>query len=229
MRALSLEDFGADDVTPQVTVPEVKTDDRFDEGYNAGRDEALAGIEAEQSRISESLAKGLNDAIAARRDAVGGTIAALEPALREIFDKLLPHAAEKAFVGILVDELRELARSAADRLSLRVAPEETAAIGNLLKRTDLGELQVDVVGEPTLSMSQALIRWPGQERRIDLEETLGALDSALDAFLASATGADADFRPGDSVSGAPEADDTFEIPDLENPDPKMHQKEAING
>ena len=34
-------------------------------------------------------------------------------------------------------------------------------------------------------MSQALIRWDGQERRIDLEGVLAALDDALETFLAT--------------------------------------------
>ncbi|MEL6587066.1 MAG: hypothetical protein AAFQ50_10455, partial [Pseudomonadota bacterium] len=66
-----------------------------------------------------------------------------------------------------------------------VAPVETADWGKLLERGKLDPDRVSVRAEPAMSLSQAIVRWDDQERRIDLEAVLAALDDALERFLTS--------------------------------------------
>ena len=228
MRSLSLEDFGA--VTNAEGRSEEKpsrSEDRYEDGYNAGWDDAVAKIEADQKRISGDLANGLVSLVASRGEAVATLVDAMEPALRDIFDKLLPHAAERAFFGILMEELRSIAQAGNDRLSLIVAFEDVPAVERLMAESDLGSLSVEVVGEPVLSMSQALIRWPGQERRIDLEEVLAALDESLEALLGSysntvSSGPSAALSDNQAGAHPMATDSGSHLSD-------MPQKEAING
>ena len=188
---LPLEDFGlrrpARSAAP-VPMPEAvheapKAD--FDAAYNAGWDDAMAQIDGEQGRIGEKLAERLGTLERDQADAMRAAVAALEPLLHDIFDKLLPRAAERGFLGVLLEEVGALAETEVGRFVIQVAPEDAPRLSRLLARTDLAPDRVTVRGEPALALSQALIRWEGQERRVDLEAVLTALDDALESFLAT--------------------------------------------
>jgi len=181
-----LEDFGqsAASVVPARRAADVPSDG-YDDGYNAGWDDAIAQVERDQTRVSEQLANCLLDLHQEHCGAMVGLIDSLEPALRDLFDKVLPHAAEKAFLPGLVEDLRGILETGAEQLTLAVPPEDVPALTRLLERADITESQAVVTSEPALAMSQALIRWTGQERRIDLDGVLAGIDSSLDTFLAT--------------------------------------------
>lgn len=194
MSGFALEDFGSA-LRVRATQGEIARPDgidRYDAGYNAGWDDALAQVEGEQARVGEKLAERLTSLEQGHEAAMAASLDALEPLLRDVFDRLLPRAAERAFVGVVMEELRDVANAGAGTMTLLVAPEEVAAVGRLIERSDLAGGRVEVAGEPALSLSQALIRWSGKERRIDFEAALGALDAALETFLATRERADAD-------------------------------------
>ena len=202
MSAFALEDFGTSaparhgESALQTAGP--KGEDRFDDGYNSGWDDAMTQVDAEQSRVAERLADRLVTLEHDQRAATAAALSALEPALRDIFDKLLPRAAERAFLPLLLEEVRTALDTAGGRLVLHVAPEEETAVLRLLERAGIARDRVGVRSEATLSMSQALIRWGGQERRVDLESVLTSLDDALETFLATMDrgpdAADADIK-----------------------------------
>lgn len=188
MSGFALEDFGSRAWTarPVAGAAAAKAGaDRFDAGYNAGWDDAMARVEAEQTRVGERLAERLDALELGQRAANAGALAALEPALRDVFDKVLPHAAGRAFLPLLLDEMATVLSGDAGHLVVQVAPEEEAAVLRLLERVGHPPGRVAVRAEPTLSISQALIRWEGQERRVDLEGVLAELDDALETFLAT--------------------------------------------
>lgn len=188
MSRFALEDFGT---LPRPHAPHQAAADapasaqRFDEGYNAGWDDAMARVEAEQGRVGERLAERLGQMEMGQRAANAAAVTALEPALREIFDTLLPRAAERAFLPLLLEEVGTVLAGDAGRLAVHVAPEEEQAVQRLLARAGHAGQRVVVRAEPALSISQALLRWEGQERRVDLEGVLAALDDALETFLAT--------------------------------------------
>ncbi|UWQ18444.1 hypothetical protein [Jannaschia sp. M317] len=186
MSRLPLEDFGKPRPIP---VPEIATmpvdTEEFDAAYNAGWDDAMAQVDSEQGRIGEKLGDRLVTLERDQKAAISSAIAALEPMLHEVFDKLLPRAAERSFLAILLDEIRDLMAAEAGKLLIQVAPEEAPELGRLLDRANISPERVTVRAEPALALSQALVRWDDQERRIDLEAVLSALDDALESFLAS--------------------------------------------
>ena len=188
MIGFALEDFGtgAGAAMPvRATARPVQPDDRFDDGYNAGWQDAMDRVEAEQAKVGERLAERLDRMEMTQRAANAAALAALEPTLRDIFDTLLPRAAERAFLPILLEEVGAVLADDAGRLSLHVAPEEEQAIRRALARAGHADGRVSVRPEPALSVSQALVRWEGQERRVDLEGVLSALDDALETFIAT--------------------------------------------
>ncbi|SEK43989.1 flagellar assembly protein FliH [Jannaschia helgolandensis] len=182
--ALRLEDFGTRGQAPGMASVD-HANDRFDDGYNAGWDDAMAQVEAEQSRVAAQLAERLTGLERDQRAAMTTALMTLEPALRDVFDKLLPSTVERAFLPILLEEVEAVLDAGTECLTLVVAPEDAAPVARLLERGGIAAERVTVTSEPVLSMSQALIRWTGQERQIDLEGVLTALDDALETFLAT--------------------------------------------
>lgn len=185
MSVLDLEDFGTPFKPAAAPASAGATVDRFDDGYNAGWDDAMARIEADQARVGERLAERLIDIEHDQRAAMVTTLAALEPALRDIFDTLLPRAADRAFITVLLEEIEAVMADGLSEISLLVGPESVSAVERLLEDNASTATKVTVRPEPALSASQALLRWAGEERRIDLEGVLDGLDSALETFLAT--------------------------------------------
>jgi flagellar assembly protein FliH len=193
-----LEDFGG--TAPASPVRAAPKPGAYDEGYAAGWEDAVSRLDARNAVVGERLAETLGTLAASHREASATVIAALEPALREIFDTLLPRIAQDAFLPVLMEEIAAITAADDRALILLVAPEEEPALIRLLDRGGLSD-RVTVRAEPALALSQALIRWGGQERRIDLDGVLAALDDALEAFLAEV----APPRPGSTDTQHKEA------------------------
>lgn len=187
MTRLPLEDFGRPRVAPLAPVSfEVAPDNGdFETAYNSGWDDAMTQVDEEQGRIGEKLADRLLVLERDQQSAITSAISALEPMLHEVFDKLLPRAAERGFIGVLLEEIQTLLADGAGSLIIQVAPEEATSLARLIERTDLSPNRVSIRPEPALAISQALVRWDDQERRVDLEAVLTALDEALETFLES--------------------------------------------
>lgn len=187
MNGCLLEDFGTPTrARPMGPVPEAQAgQDRFDDGYNAGWDDAMAQAEADGVRISGRLAERLDDLHQGQRAAMAAALRMLEPALRDIFDRLLPRAAERAFLPLLMEEVRRVLDGGIQCVGIAVSPEDASALTRLLERSGIPAGKALVRAEPAMSLSQAVIHWEGQERRVDLEGTLAALDDALETFLAT--------------------------------------------
>ncbi len=181
-----LEDFGRPLVLRPVPGPATEgAGDRYDEGYNAGWDDAMAHQEGLQTQIGEQLATRLSALDRTREEIRRDLVAALEPAFRDIFDKVLPRTAERAFLPCLVEEAADVLRDATEDVRILVTPEDVSPLEALLDRAGIGPDQATVAAEPALAMSQALIRWTGQERRIDFDAVLEGLDASLETFFAT--------------------------------------------
>lgn len=180
MTAFALEDFGSAAV--QASPLAQAAPGPFDEGYAAGWDDAVARLDEENGLLGARLQETLTRLTESRAAAIDGLVAMLEPAMRDIFDTFLPRAAQSAFLPILVQELVQVMADGDARPVLLVAPEEEPPLTRLVEQAELSD-RVTVRPEPALALSQAMIRWDGQERRVDLEAVLSDLDAALDIFL----------------------------------------------
>jgi flagellar assembly protein FliH len=187
MTRLTLEEFGPDaprtPATPEPAPPAPPVD--YEAAYGAGWDDAMAQADAEQARVSAGLAERLATLERDREAEIAGMVRTLEPMLHEIFDKLLPHAAARGFLGVLMEEVEAVLSQASGRMLIRVAPEEAGPLTRLLEREAIGPDRVTVRPEPALSLSQAFLSWDDQERRVDLAAVLAELDDALSDFLAT--------------------------------------------
>jgi flagellar assembly protein FliH len=187
MTRLTLEEFGPDaprtPATPEPAPPAPPVD--YEAAYGAGWDDAMAQVDGEQARVSEGLAQRLATLERDRAAEIAGMVRTLEPLLHEVFDKLVPHAAARGFLGVLLEEVEAALSEASGRMLIRVAPEEAGPLTRLLEREAIGPDRVTVRPEPALSLSQAFLGWDDQERRVDLTAVLAELDDALSDFLAT--------------------------------------------
>jgi flagellar assembly protein FliH len=186
MKTVPLEDFARDPqaptaVTPVADAPQVD----YEAAYGAGWEDAMAQVEAERSRVSEALSDRLSQIAETRESAVLDTVHLLEPFLHELFDKVLPHAADRGFLGVVLEEARSLLGRAAETVTIQVAPEQAPALIRLVEQGALDGERVCIQSEPALPLSQALLRWDARERLVDMTAVLAAIDEALEHFLAT--------------------------------------------
>ncbi|MEM7642813.1 MAG: hypothetical protein AAF366_09820 [Pseudomonadota bacterium] len=176
MSAPHLEDFGTK--VPSRTTPMAMASaadaatGAYEQGYNAGWDDALAQIAEEKGRIGETLAERLSLVEQTRDEAMAQMLRALEPLLNDVFDKVLPRAVDRGF-------LRRLLQEAEAVLEETRTPEEVAALDALVaSRPDLSDV-VKVKAEPALALSQAILAWEGGQKRLDLQSAMSALEAAF--------------------------------------------------
>ncbi|UWQ21820.1 hypothetical protein [Jannaschia sp. W003] len=160
--------------------------DLFDRGYQQGWEDAAAAIRADDLRAAARLATRLEGMTHTQSAAMSLCLAQIEPLLAEIFDKMLPRAADRAFLGLVIQEAASQLRDASGHaLTLRVAPEAVGPLHAYLEGTsaDLAALRVE--GEAGLAPLEARLVHPGGEREIDLAGLLDGMDDAFDALRTS--------------------------------------------
>ncbi|WP_179380981.1 FliH/SctL family protein [Jannaschia marina] len=177
-----LEDFGRP-LTRASAPLTAATEGQFDAGYNAGWDDAMRQVESDRAAVGSELAERLKTLSQERAAARREMIAQLEPALREIFDKVLPRAADRSFLPSLVEEIAEIARTAETTVRLLVAPENCVPVRRACAQAELSDAEVEVCSEAALGPAQAFAKWGGEERQFDLDRVLQDLDAALETFL----------------------------------------------
>ena len=92
-----LEDFSRN---ADILAAPPRTDaDLFDRGYSQGWEDAAAKIRADDLRVAARLATHLEAMTHSQGAAVSLCLAQIEPLLSEIFDKMLPRAADPRFSG----------------------------------------------------------------------------------------------------------------------------------
>lgn len=183
MSAPHLEDFGTK--VPSRTTPMAMASaadaatGAYEQGYNAGWDDALAQIAEEKGRIGETLAERLSLVEQTRDEAMAQMLRALEPLLNDVFDKVLPRAVDRGFLRRLLQEAEAVLEETNASLTLLVTPEEVAALDALVaSRPDLSDV-VKVKAEPALALSQAILAWEGGQKRLDLQSAMSALEAAF--------------------------------------------------
>lgn len=170
----------------QLATPDSARADGFDAGYSAGWDDAVAQIETENARIGDALAARLTQIEADRDAGLRASLAAFEPLVHDMLDRLLPRAVDRGFVPLLLEEARAVLEAGTARLTLRVGADEAEAVATALTPHPSVAARVAIRPDADMAPSQALLCWEGRERRVDLQAVLTGLDAAFDALLRDA-------------------------------------------
>lgn len=154
---------------------------RYEEGYKQGWDDAAARIRDDDTRVGARAATRIEGMAHTQRAAMALCLAQIEPMLTEVFDKLLPRAADRGFLGIVMQEAEAMLRDAdGHALSLRLAPEALEAVRATLIEGGADLAAVRLEPDPELEPLQAVLSHPGAEREVDVARMLDALDGAFE-------------------------------------------------
>jgi len=154
----------------------------YEQGYKAGWDDATTAHAEEQARISSDFARNLQELSFTYHEAKAQVLAALEPLLTEMVEKVLPKLATESLVEMVVEEVQGVAHTVADaQVELVISPENRAAMERLLEGEQ--SLPVKLIEEPSLPPGQVFLRFEEIEKQIDLEAVLTRCQEAVDGFF----------------------------------------------
>ncbi len=183
-----LEDFGTYDATPGVTIQlsdvalEEQRLEAFENGYKAGWDDAITAQGDDQTRIATDFARNLQDLSFTYHDAFNQLTKAIQPLLTQIVSKVLPEMAHATLGAQVVEQLTDMARTqAGEPVEVVVSPANATSISALAEQ-DLG-MPITIVEEPSLGEGQVYLRFGQTEREINLDQVLGGISEAVDAFI----------------------------------------------
>lgn len=183
-----LEDFGGPraQALPSMSAPdeeelETRRLAAFEEGYQAGWDDAVQAHTKDKLRITSDLAQNLLDMSFTYNEAYTHLFRDLRPLLKEIVDKLLPRTMRDVIGPRIVEELQRAATSnLSGEAHILVNPGLVDLVGSLIERED--SFPVSVRGDARLAEGQAQLSLSDREIEINLDEIIAEISAALDAF-----------------------------------------------
>lgn len=183
-----LEDFGSYHAAPDATINlsdvalEEQRLEAFEQGYKAGWDDAITAQGDDQTRVSADFARNMQDLSFTYHDAFNQLTKALQPLLTQVVTKVLPQMAQATLGAQVVEQLTEMARTEAGApVEVVVSPANAPSITALAEQ-DLG-LPITIVEEASLGEGQVYLRFGEAEREINLDQVLGGISEAVDAFF----------------------------------------------
>lgn len=183
---LTLEEF---EVTPDVSHHFKSVNDQdlakarstaFEEGYQAGWDDAIRAENANQSNVSTEFAKNLLDIGFSFHEARTQIMRALRPLLLEIISKVVPHSMSETIGHSVLEELIPIIDSAANQpIKILVSADNIKAINAVLE----SEIAVplDVEEEPTFSNGQVQIRCGNIEKNMNFEQVITRINDVVES------------------------------------------------
>jgi flagellar assembly protein FliH len=158
----------------------------FEEGYQAGWDDAIKAQSDEKARVSAELGQSLQEISFTYHEALSKLTTSIKPIIQQVIEKLLPAIAREALSAHIVEQITDMLRDAAERpVEIVVAEGEGATISALVQ----GELAEPfrIVEEAKQSPGQAFVRIGQSEREIDLDAVVNGVKEATSAFFHQAT------------------------------------------
>jgi len=174
MLGLELESF---DMTPQ---PEPALSSAYQDGYSAGKEDAVATAAQLQNQKTDDVLQALNDLEFTFAEAQENVLGAMGPLFNAIAEKVLPAIADHAFRSHLVQLLEDAAqKNAGEAFELVINPARCDAAQAIVNAQ---EHPVRVSSDVSVGISAAWIRAPNQEERFDLDEMMGKISDMLGAL-----------------------------------------------
>ena len=160
----------------------------YEQGYQAGYDDAARTASEDQTRISAELSLNLQNLGFTFHEARSHVIQSLEPLLLALVEKLLPELVAKTIGQRILEEIAPLAEMAADTpIQVVIAPSCRAAIEPLL--TAASAYPLELINEPSLGVGQVFLRSGKHEKQIDMDSVLAAITDAMAALERENSGA----------------------------------------
>lgn len=154
----------------------------FEQGYQAGWDDATTARDDEGERLRQDVGRSLQALSFTYHEAHGQLMSALAPLFDRICATLLPGMAHAALGGLVQEALAPLAEAALDRpVTLVTHPDARVAVEAALDGAVTPPWTL--VEDGSLTPGQVWLRWETDERRIDVDAATEAIRAAVTAFF----------------------------------------------
>jgi flagellar biosynthesis/type III secretory pathway protein FliH len=154
----------------------------FENGYQAGWDDASAAHAAEQAHISSDFSQNLQALSFTYNEAYSHILSMLKPLLTQMVETILPNIAHETLGARIVMEIMELGRlDRNQRIDLIMSSESRKKLEKLHIKDQSKLFQL--IGDDSLGDGQVFIRFGRSELRIDLDSLLLKVNSEIEEFL----------------------------------------------
>lgn len=154
----------------------------FEDGYQAGWEDAVKAHENATDKISADFTQNLQDMSFTFHEAFSKLAVAMKPLLSLIVTKTLPEMTNKILAARVLAQMVELmAKQSEQAIEIAVSPKNLDTLTEMLNgKTDI---PFEIRGESALGDGQVYLRASTQEREINLEGVRQGISDALDAFF----------------------------------------------
>jgi flagellar biosynthesis/type III secretory pathway protein FliH len=150
----------------------------YEQGYQAGWDDATRAESQEQSRIGADFARNLQDLGFTYHEARSHVMRAMEPLLNEIVTKVLPSLIAETLGQTILEELMPMVDQASDTpIEVVINPGNRAVLETLI--ADSVSVPINIVEEESLADGQVYLRMDSIEKQIDMNNVLDRIGSAI--------------------------------------------------
>ncbi len=154
----------------------------FEAGYQAGWDDAIKAQAEDKEKFSAELSQNLLDMSFTYQEALSSLTVSLEPAMRQIIEKLLPEIVRTALGAHILEQIQAvLSDQVGQTVSIVVNPQNTESIKSILGETLKDPFEL--AGEDSLGEGQAFVRIGEEERQVDLDTVVAEVSKAMTAFF----------------------------------------------
>ena len=180
-----LEDFGSIDVGTPVALTDVALEEQklnaFEKGYQAGWEDAVQAAADDTRSVSSDLAQNLRDLTFTYEEAHQAALAALKPLLDKIVSTVLPTLAQNTLGLQVSEQLHDLARAHGNQqIEIVAASANIAVLEQMLG--EITPMSAVLIEEDSLAGGQVHIRFGHNEREIDLNNVITAIEQAITGF-----------------------------------------------
>ena len=187
--SLTLEDFAFAPEPSQKVPPdtvsraqlESEKSTAYENGYQAGFDDAAQAEAKNQERIRADLARNLQELSFTFHEARAHVTQAMEPLLVQLLETVLPQLARETLITKILEELQPMVDQSADSpVELMVCPADLVAMRTHSDQFD--QANVKLVEEPTLAEGQVFLRIGKIEKQIDISGAIERISQAVQAL-----------------------------------------------
>lgn len=172
-------------LSEELDVPEDLLEDMqlvsFDNGYQAGWEDAITAQEVTAEKNAASISQNLQDLAFSHREAYEKLRVSMRPLLFQITNKLLPDSAYK-LVGLhLIEELCQLMEESAETaIEIVASPDNREHLLEVLE--NLPAIPFQIASDPNLTSGQAYLRNAQGEKEINIDGVLSGIANAIEAY-----------------------------------------------
>lgn len=158
----------------------------FENGYQAGWDDAISAQSDSGKHVSAGLASSLKDASLEYQEVRDSLTSSVQEIMSGVVKTLLPKIARDSLGAHICEQVVAMTQSGSERtVQIAVAPEAEDVVRSILPEGS--ETQCEIATDQLLAPTQAILRLGKDEREIDLERILTEISQSITAFFETQT------------------------------------------